>query len=272
MALWRDVWRIINRARTSTYYADTVIHVRSNDSFKALPLTKQSEINLFVENEQKGAILRYCKTLDTLDDVKKRSAELAPLVINNYRTSKPLTATVRDAIANMPAMLNVSGQDPATMNVVVPNLYISPQEAAAVYSQKGLPETIINKKGKSPLLNGVKIKNPRLTPKQHDIIRDDMIKNGFANKIVEAILQSLIYGGALLFPMFKHDTPISMHLPVEALLLSARPVLIGWWRWIVGTVCIFRTGIRPPGIFYTRNITIYRFWALMYPVNGALVL
>jgi hypothetical protein len=218
MALWRDVWRIINRAQTSTCYADTAIRVRSNDHFKALPLTKQTEINLFIENEQKCAMRREGKALDTLDDARKRSAGLVPLVVNNYQTSKPVTAAVRDAIANMPAMLNVPGQDPATMNVVVPNLYISPQEAAAVYSQKGLPETIINKKGKSPLLNGVKIKNPRLTPKQHDVIREDMVKHDLANKIVAAILQSLIYGGALLFPMFKRDSPATMHLPVEALL------------------------------------------------------
>jgi hypothetical protein len=140
------------------------------------------------------------------------------MVINNFKTEKPLTAAVMDAIGNLPTMSGVYGQDPATMNFVVPNVYISPQEAAAVYSQKGLPETIINKKGKSILLNGVKIKNPKLTPAQHDIIRDDMVKNGFANKIVEAVIQSLEYGGALLFPMLKKDTPLSMNMPIEALL------------------------------------------------------
>jgi hypothetical protein len=156
--------------------------------------------------------------MDTLEDVKKRSGDLVPVVINNFKTSKPLTASVMDAIGNLPTMSGVQGQDPATRNFVVPNVYISPQEAAAVYSQKGLPETIINKKGKSILLNGVKIRNPKLTPAQHDVIRDDMVKNGLANKIVEAVIQGLIYGGALLFPMFRHDTPLSMHLPVEALL------------------------------------------------------
>jgi hypothetical protein len=218
MALWRDIWRIINRSRTSTYYANTAVRVRSLDGFKALPLSKQEEINLFIENEQRIAAGRYCKALDTLNDVKKRSAALIPLIINNYRTSRPLTASVRDAISNMPTMLNVQGQDPSTMNAVTPNLYLSPQEAVAIYSQQGLPATIINKKGKSPLLNGVRIKNPYLTPKQRDIVRDDMVKNGLANKIVEALMQSLVYGGALLFPMFKHDNPLTMSLPIEALL------------------------------------------------------
>jgi hypothetical protein len=195
-----------------------VIRVRNNDSFKALPLTKQEEINARIENEQKIRLRQYCRTLDTLDDIKKRSGRLVPMVINNFKTAQPLTSAVMDAIGNLPTMSGVHGQDPATMNFVVPNVYISPQEAAAVYSQKGLPETIINKKGKSILLNGVKIKNPKLTPVQHDVIRDDMVKNGFANKIVEAVIQSLEYGGALLFPLFKKDTPLSLNMPVEALL------------------------------------------------------
>jgi hypothetical protein len=45
-----------------------------------------------------------------------------------------------------------------------------------------------------------------------------MVKNGLAGKIAEAIIQSLRYGGALLFPMFRRDSPLSMGLPVEALL------------------------------------------------------
>jgi hypothetical protein len=181
-------------------------------------MSRQEEINQLTENEQRLVTARYCKTLDTLDAAKERSARLLPLIINNYKTDTPLTSAVQDAISNMPTMLNVYGQDPATMNTVTPNLYITPHEAAAIYSQKGLPETIINKKGKSPLLNGVRIKNPKLTPQQHDTLRDDMVKNGLANKIVEALMQSLIYGGALLFPMFKRDTPLTMSLPIEALL------------------------------------------------------
>jgi hypothetical protein len=218
MALWRDIWRVINRSHTSTCYDGTEIRVREGGVFKGLPASKQTEINLFIENEQKGAMLRCYREMEALDDVKGRSKRLIPLIVNNYKTDRPLTAAVRDAIANLPTTSGVYGQDPATVNRVTPNLYISPQEAAAVYSQKGLPETIINKKGKSPLLNGVKIKNPYLTPGQLDTVRDDMLRNGLANKIVEAIIQSLIYGGALLFPMFNHDNPLTMGLPIEALL------------------------------------------------------
>jgi hypothetical protein len=218
MAYWREIWRMINGADTSTYFDGGMIRIKCNDRFKALPMSKQSLINARIENEQKARMLQYCKTMDSLEDVKKRSAELIPLIVNNYKTSRPLSRTVMDSIANLPTSMNVKGQDPATINYIVPNLYISPQEAAAIYSQKGLPETIINKKGKSPLLNGVKIKNPKLTPAQHDIIRDDMVRNGLANRIVDGIIQSLLYGGGLVFPMFKHDSPLSMGMSIEGLL------------------------------------------------------
>jgi hypothetical protein len=217
-AYWRDIWRIINNADTSTCYDDGIVRVKHNDSFKALPMTKHSLINARIENEQKSRMFQYHKDMDSLEDVRQRSAKLVPLILNNYKTSQPLSRSVMDGIGNLPTMSGVKGQDPATLNYVVPNIYISPQEAAAIYSQKGLPETIINKKGKSPLLNGMKIKNPKLSPEQHDTIRDDMVKNSFANKIVEAIIQSLLYGGALVFPMFKRDTPLAMSVPVETLL------------------------------------------------------
>jgi hypothetical protein len=214
---WRDVWRIINRSDTATYCSDGGVHIR-HKSFKGLSLSKHEQINAVMENEQRIRSLRCYGALDSMDDVKRRSSQLVPIILNNYKTSVPVTRSVQDSIANMSTMSGVYGQDPAMDNRVSTNLYVSPHEAAAVYSQKGLPETIINKKGKSPLLNGVKIKNTRLSPKQHDLIRDDMVKNGLANKIVEAITQSLIYGGSLLFPMFKQDSPVSAHLPVEALL------------------------------------------------------
>ena len=215
---WREVWRSINGADTSTYYdGEGAVHTRSN-TFHGLPISRQETVNNYVECYEKTQAGRLRGKLDSLNDVKERSGKLVPLILNNYRTSKPLTSSVQDAIANLPTMSGVSGQDPGTVNIIHPNIYISPHEAAAVYSQKGLPETIINKKGKSPLLNGVRIKNPRLQPKQLDIIQEDMVRNGLAHKIVDAVLQSLIYGGALLFPMFKHDSPLTMHLSIEALL------------------------------------------------------
>jgi hypothetical protein len=220
MAYWNDVWKIINGENTSVRRDNdsgkTVI--RDSIGFKELSEQKQTQVNNIISNEQKKRTIRNVGVLDSLDDVKKKSAHLIPLIINNYKTDKPLTQTVQDAIMNMPTMTGVLGQDPSTVNAVVPNLWLSPGEAASIYSQKGIPEMIIRKKSQSILLNGVKIKNPRLSAAQLDAVQEDMMKNGLANKIADCVRDSLVYGGALLFPMFKKDTPVSMNLPVEALM------------------------------------------------------
>jgi hypothetical protein len=220
MAYWNDVWKIINGEHTSVYRDDTTGRTMVNDTtnFKALNERKQQRVNDIVCNEQKTRTLRNVKTLVSYDEVKQRSAALIPLVVNNYKTDKPLTRSVQDAIMNMPTMTGVPGQDPSTVNWVAPNLWLSPGEAASIYSQQGIPGMIIRKKSQSVLLNGVKIKNPRLSASQIDTIQEDMIRNGLPNKIADCLRDSLVYGGALLFPMFKKDTPISMNLPVEALM------------------------------------------------------
>jgi hypothetical protein len=220
MAYWNDVWKIINGENTSVSRDNesgkTVI--KDSAGFKELPEQKQTQVNTIISNEQKKRTIRNVGALDSLDDVKKKSARLVPLIINNYKTDKPLAKTVWDAIMNMPTMTGVLGQDPSTVNAVVPNFWLSPGEAASIYSQKGIPEMIIRKKSQSILLNGVKIKNSRLSAAQLDAVQEDMVKNGLANKIADCLRDSLVYGGALLFPMFKKDTPVSMNLPVEALM------------------------------------------------------
>jgi len=219
MAYWDDVWKIINGENTSVS-RDTAgkTLIKDSSSFKGLPMRKQERVNDIISNEQKKRTQKYVGQLDTLDTVKQQSSKLVPLIINNYKSDKPITKTVQDAIMNMPTMANVYGQDPTTMNAIVPNLWLSPGEAASIYSQKGIPEMIIRKKSHSVLLNGVKIKNPRLEPGQLDAIQEDMVKNGLANKIADCLRDSLVYGGALLFPIFKKDTPITMNLPVETLM------------------------------------------------------
>jgi len=217
MVPWREIWKIITKSKTSTYYAGEVIKTRDSVGFKPLPYTSQQEINVLLEAEEKATRQQYNTKICSLKDVQERSAKLTPLIINNYKTSQPVTKTVMDAIGNLATMSGVQGQDPATMNVVTPNIYISPWEAATIYSQKGLPETIINKKGKSPLLNGVRIKNPKLTPAQCDAVRYDMLKNNLTTCIVQGIIQALLYGGSLMFPMFKKDNPLAMHMPIDAL-------------------------------------------------------
>jgi hypothetical protein len=236
MALHNDIWAIINSSNVSVRkLSGGKVSVRDSVSFKGLPLRRQQEINDFTYNEELLNVKRVFKEVDTLEYVKRRSGKIVPLMLNNYKTNTPLTKTVNDSImgpgavvgsfgpsamggiSNNQTMNGFQGQDPMTFSRSQPNLWISPAEAASIYSQKGIPETIIRKKSQSILLNGVKIKNPHLNPSQLDEIQEDMLRTGLANKIADCLRDALTYGGALLFPMFKHDTPLTLGLPIDVL-------------------------------------------------------
>jgi hypothetical protein len=235
MPYYDDVWDEINGASTSAARdQDGRTIVRDSASFKGLPVAAQDAVNSRIEQELKGRMRNYVRKqggkLDGLKEVKERAGRLIPTVLNSFHSNIPVSQAVRDSIyRSAPAWGGVGGivnpktnngmwgQDPNRYTYAVPNVYISPYEAAAIYSQKGVPETIINKKSKSIFLNGVKIKNSRLSSDQLDAIRDDMLKNGLAGKIVESVCGSLTYAGALLFPMFRNDTPLTMGLNPYAL-------------------------------------------------------
>jgi hypothetical protein len=236
MAYFDDVWDMINGTKSSTARGGRdETRVRDAASFRGLPFTVQNAVNDRVENELKCRAHTYFKKIGGgmagIKEVRDRSASLIPLIINNYKTNRPLTSTVQDSIMRSPAlgyggiggidnirtMTGVVGQDPSTAARITPNIWISPYEAAAIYSQKGIPETIINKKGKSILLNGVVVKNPRLKPEQIDRVYEAMTRTGFIDKAVEAVVASLTYAGALMYPMYERDSPATMHLPVHIL-------------------------------------------------------
>jgi hypothetical protein len=252
MAYYDDVWELINGENTSVSRNETgATCVRDGTRFKGLPIGTQSLVNDIVEDELKGRAKSYCRRtgieLAGLKEVKEQSAALMPCIINNYKGPISLIAAAQDSmyrspvvgyggvggISNTRTMTGIPGQDPSMFTRVTPNIWLSPYEAAAIYSQKGLPETIINKKSKSILLNGLKIKNPRLTPVQIDRIHENMIRTGFGHKVTEAVTGSLTYGGSLMYPVYNHDNPATMGLPVHVL---AKYGVIGKGkisRWVV---------------------------------------
>jgi hypothetical protein len=220
MAYYSDIWRIINSSHSSTKrYAKKGRQVCDSRTFNGLPIRAQNEINAIIENEQRDQYTKLCGGhIATLDSVRDRSEALKSRVINCFVSGKPLAQPVRDAIMNYATGANVHGVDPSTSAVSVPNLYISPAEAATIYSQKGLPETILQKKSQSILLNGVKIKNPKFTPEQYDDVQLSVLKHGTDKAVADSVRDGLGFGGALMYPVFKDDSPLSMGLPISALI------------------------------------------------------
>lgn len=232
-----NIWRIINASNTSVRREDNRTIVKSNDSFKALSVRDQDHINQLIENELKRRAYKATPDLRTAtqvkDDVHKR---IVPAMMNFYKGDASLVHRVMDTMPggglnpniayqgngmggtfNGVTGANVPGMDPMAATRTLPNIWISPWEANSIYSQKGIPELIIRKKSQSILLNGVKIKNKMFTPEEYDKIEQSLVKHDLANHIATSTNWSLVYGGSLMFPMFKKDSPLSMNMDIKQL-------------------------------------------------------
>ena len=215
------------------HYQNGNISVTDSQNFKGMPMSDLEEAQDLVEKAVKEdtlALAKKCgiKQLDTLTTITERANRNIGIVMDCLQSKKPMTAEeirqkaqtpvgIRDSIVNGRWNINNS-IDPTRANLSLPNIYISPYEANSLYSQKGIFETIINKKSKSILLNGCNLENKHLTQKQIDLVKEKMEVLNFKEMLSESTLTSLVYGGALVFPLFKRDTPVTTSLPLDALL------------------------------------------------------
>lgn len=215
----KDIWPLIEEENVSSVVKDSLVKVSAKE-FKPLPELALKRINAKIENEMKTQMIVSAKNKDeklkTYKDIKTSAASFGDVLMTNYKTRKDLLVTMDSVIQRdvTPYMANgFTGNTQFSNN----NIWISPSEAAMIYSGKGIPELIIEKKSHSPLLNGIKIKNPKLSPKELDKIAEDVIKYQFDMRIAESIRDSLVFGGALLFPKLKKDSPATTFMSVANL-------------------------------------------------------
>lgn len=112
-------------------------------------------------------------------------------------------------------------EDPSTFSAATIPVAIGPFDATSIYSSGGLAEIIINKKSKGVLLNGYKFEsqNKRIwTEEKLDIIKEKLDQTGFIDKLVDAMRDGFLYGGAVLYPVFKNDTGESFSYTPQELL------------------------------------------------------
>lgn len=254
MPLHSDVWAVINGSGTSTRRTRDGRKIRSL-SFKGLPLDKHEEINRLIQHDEEIQVRKALGENPVgLKHVKDAAAQLGLVLTTNYKSNRSLLHTFEDVKENQKFSLQrggdgqrtvdsidmrmigpsgagsgiggisnpitgegVHGVDPSVSTNITPNIWISPQEAWSMYSQKGIFEMVIRKKSQSILLNGVKIKNPKLSPEQLKRINENAKKKGFDRALANAVRDSLVYGGALLFPMFRKDNAVTTSLPVSTL-------------------------------------------------------
>ena len=233
MVDYKELRKILNGSNMSVkHYQNGKIVVTDSVRFKGMPMSMLEEAQDLVEKAVKDDTEATAKKsgfqLDSVKSVSDRANQNIGIIMDCLQSNKPMTAEeirkkaqspqgIRDSIVN--GRWNINNlADPSRANLSLPNIYISPWEANSLYSQKGIFETIINKKSKSILLNGCNLENNHLTQKQIDLVKEKMEVHNFKNILAESTLTSLVYGGALTFPLFKKDTPVTTALNLNALL------------------------------------------------------
>ena len=118
---------------------------------------------------------------------------------------------------------------------------MGPWEGSSVYAPGGLPATIIDKKARAMVQHGASFKS-----ENKDFWSNDKIEQmeaaaevtGFNDHINDASADSFIYGGAILYPVFKTDTLASYRRPLEK--MNLQKDCISRWvntdRWNLVTV------------------------------------
>lgn len=115
--------------------------------------------------------------------------------------------------------------DPSIYTQAELPVMFGPYEASAEYAGGGLPTEIINKKTHALCLQG-----STFVPHESDkefwttdkILRleDAAVTTGFNDACSDALAEAFIYGGAMLYPIFKHDSPSRYVADIENLKLE----------------------------------------------------
>ena len=89
---------------------------------------------------------------------------------------------------------------------------MGPWEGSSVYAPGGLPATIIDKKARGMVMHGASFKSENKNVWTNDKIEQMEAAaetTGFNDQVSDASADAYIYGGSILYPVFKRDTPSS---------------------------------------------------------------
>ena len=102
-------------------------------------------------------------------------------------------------------------------------IMMGPWEGSSVYAPGGLPATIIDKKARAMVMHGASFRSENKKIWDNDKIEQMEAAaevTGFNDHISDAATDGFIYGGAILYPVFKDDGPSSYRRPVDRLKLA----------------------------------------------------
>lgn len=112
-------------------------------------------------------------------------------------------------------------QDPTVFSSATIPVAIGPFEATSIYSSGGIAEIIINKKAKGVTINGYRFvsENKKIWNEEKlSLLADKLNSTGFVDKLSDTMRDGFLYGGAVLYPVFKKETGNSFAYEPQELL------------------------------------------------------
>lgn len=200
-----------------------------------------------LEEMKKGLILDTKKLVN--DSVEKAKAELM------FRNNNGI---VQDGYYNPVSGIGTS-IDPGIHNSSFIPVSMTPSEATSYYASGGIPTKVINKKSGCLNLDGIKFEGKDWTPEELTQLADYAQECGFVEAKAQADVYALIYGGAVVYPRFKNDSPIITQKSIDEVLENQEEKdFIKYWvaadRWN----CVFvpETNITLQDYMYAKSVFI----------------
>lgn len=152
--------------------------------------------------------------------------------------------------------------DPSIYTQSTIPIMLGPYEGSAVYANGGLPSIIIDKKSRAMVLKGAVFKSldkKFWTSDKLDMLENAAVATGFNDKVGDASTDSFVYGGSILYPVFKKDTPSSYLRDMDKMYLEKgcidRWVSIDRWNLVIvpSYIVTARDYLRPKTIYIPQS-------------------
>lgn len=156
--------------------------------------------------------------LSTIDEIKELqyTESVARYAEQGYNTQtvaearKALQLQMGDQLFNIANGIGTL-QDPQTFTRPIMPIMCGAGEASAIYAGGGLPAGIVDKKATSMVLQGATFQPGVDTDFWSDdkikLLEEAAVETGFNDEAGDRIRDAYLYGGAILYPILKNDTP-----------------------------------------------------------------
>lgn len=183
------------------------------DGTPKMPLSfSDSEIEEIKNSQYETVKTNYVKDggFKTLSDVKEE------VTLN---TQKAVKQIMKDGFYNPGSGIGTE-TDVGNMGTPYEPLLIGPYDASAMYSSGGLTQIIIDKKSRGLTISGYEFNSGKIDNSMLIELRDYAESLGFSSYISQAVRDGLLFGGSVLYPIFKGETPLTTQMNLQQLFAS----------------------------------------------------